>query len=112
MEWDKLLQREKRDESRPERSGAASRDGDSLIRQICGQIGTTGRAETEDEAISAEGRTSLPDGYMRRAPVQRYYTPPDFTKKRVLKAVLIAAGLCFAALLALALLKSGLFRFQ
>ena len=112
MEWNKLLQRHPENESRTEQDAAASRDGESLIRQVCGQIGMTGSEDASAERVAAEERVCLPDGYMRRSPIQRYRTPRDFAKKRFLRAALVLLALCLAALLALALLKSGLFRLK
>ena len=111
MALKELLQQHTQEEVRTESDGDLSHGGDGLIAQVCGEIEPTagGIAETP---LTAEGRISLPDGYMRRSPVQAYRTPSDYAKKRVVKAVLIAAGLCLVVLLGLALLKSGLFRLR
>ena len=111
MALKELLPQNAREEARSESDGGASRGGDGLIAQVCGEIGSTA-GDAAEAHFAAEGRVFLPDGYLRRSPVQAYRTPPDYAKKRVVKAVLIAAGLCLIVLLGLALLKSGLFRLR
>ncbi len=109
MALKELLQQNRQEEAPAAPSGAASPGGDGLIAQICGEIGPSAGDDPRSTA-GAEGGVQLPDGYLRRSPVQALRTPPDYGKKRAGRAALIAAGLCLLALLGLALLKSGLFR--
>lgn len=112
MAWKELLRQQDEKETRPaETDGDASRDGGSLIRQICGNDPPVSEPGAAWEPGREGERVSLPDGYVRRSPVQRYRTSPDYMRKRVQKIIVIVVALCLVALLVLALLKSDMLKF-
>ena len=114
-DWEELLRRhggQKDQPDRPEDGGA--RSAGSLIQQVR-ELGVQAGAGAQPSAADDDAPQEavvLPDGYVRRSPVQRYRTPEDYSRRLIRKAVLAVIGLCFLALLVMALLKSGLLRFK
>ena len=111
MAWEELL-KQKEGEPRPsEPEGAASRGRDGLIAQICGE---TVPAESGAPAKSSadEAHMRLPDGYVRRTPVQEYRVSQEYKRKRIRRAVLAVVVLGLLVLLVLAVLKSGLIKLR
>ena len=106
MAWKELLEQQNTQRERRTEADDAPKDRGGLIALACGGI-----AQSADEADAREC-IRLPDGYLRRSPPQPYLTPPDYARKRMRKVITAAAVLCLAALLVLALLKSGLIRFN
>ncbi|MCI8438607.1 MAG: hypothetical protein HFF73_03680 [Oscillospiraceae bacterium] len=51
------------------------------------------------------------DGYVRRSPVQPYYTPPGYRRRRLIRWGAAALAALIAALAAWGLYQSGLLRF-
>ena len=95
---------------------AERREQGSLIRQAAAMIGQTGEEgfappSGGESAGEAEEPETCGDGYVRRSPVQAYGTAADYYARRIRRAVTIVAGIFLAALLVLALLRSGLLRF-
>ena len=112
MAWKELLQQHQLAEdgqTLPEQG--ASREQGSLIRQVCEQFGKT-VAETAAEDDDMQGPVRCADGYVRRSPVQPYGTAEDFLRRRIRRIVMIVLGVIFAALLILALMRSGLLVFR
>ena len=112
MAWEELMiQQTGRDPRKTEQDGGTSSDRETLIRQICGDMGgTTAEPAPKDDA--EEMPAPLPDGYVRRTPVQEYKTAPDFHRRRIGKVVQAVIVLIFLGLLILALFKSGLLRWR
>lgn len=99
-------------------SFAVAEARESLIRRVAKMapgapsedaLRTLGRPELSAERWDPEPEEAqpLPDGYVRRSPVQSYRTPVGFRKRQILEIVLTAALLCLAALLVLALMRSN-----
>lgn len=113
-EWQELLQKV---QVRPDGAAAltdgTAQDGSSLMQQVRELVGVTGPAagEAAEAGLSAPGEC-FRDGYVRRSPVQEYVTPPDYKRKTIRKCVLIVLGVCFLALLVVALLRTGLLSFK
>ena len=110
MAWKELLQQEEGIPRPTGQDGSASRNKDGLIAQLCGE---TVPAAGEDETIkpdAEEEHVQFADGYVRRSPVQKYRTAPDFTRKRIRKAIVAVVVIGLIVLLGVALLKSGLIK--
>ncbi len=112
-EWENLLRRQRDQEDQqendtPRRAGSLMEE----VRDLVGETGAEPAPAKEQESETEETVVKYSDGYVRVSPVQEYYTPPDFNRRRIKKAVLILAGLCFLVLLVIALLRSGLLRFR
>ena len=112
MAWEELLKQQTGTEPRKtEPEGGASPERETLIQQICGDMGGT-VCEAAPESNPEETPAPLSDGYVRRTPVQPYKTAPDFRKRRIGKIVQAAIVLVLLGLLVLALFKSGLIRWS
>ena len=112
MAWEELLkQQTERENQKTEQDGRTPQERETLITQICGEMGGEDRkAAPENDA--EEPPAPLSDGYVRRTPVQKYMTAPDFHRKRVGRVVQVVIVLLFVALLVLALFKSDLIRWS
>ncbi len=104
--------------SRQESARTLPKDGDeftrgSLIRQVRSLVGISGAYKAGEEELPGGEweRVCCRDGYVRRSPVQAYRTPEDYPRRRIRKALVILIVLIIAALLALAIFKSGIIRF-
>ena len=112
MAWEELLKQQTGKEPRKtESDGGTPSERETLIRQICGEMGGTAH-EAAPENEAEEPPAPLSDGYVRRTPVQKYTTAPDFRRKRIGRVVQAAIVLIVLALLVLALFKSGLIRWS
>ena len=110
MAWEELLKQQTGGETRKtERDGRTSPERETLIREICGNMGVTD-CENAPKNDAEEAPAPLSDGYVRRTPVQKYMTAPDLYKRRVGRAVQALIVLVLLALLVFALFKSGLIR--
>lgn len=109
MAWKELLQQQEGMEPRTaDTEGSAPRGSEGMISQICGDAAPVSGADAKAEPDAAEEQTILPDGYVRRTPVQVYTTAPDFRRRRIRKAIIAVIAVFLLALLLVALLKSGL----
>jgi hypothetical protein len=94
-------------------SGAAVGKG-SLIRKAAELAQSS--AEEPGEEPDGIPETDVPmqyeDGYVRRSPVQPYYTAEDYEKKRIRKILTYAVVACIVVLLAVALMRSGMLRLR
>ena len=114
MAWKELLELHGTKEESLPLSDGEMRDKGSLISQVRGMAGDT----RSEDASAAAASGALPelvccrDGYLRRTPVQAYRTAEDFNRRRIRKAVTVVLVLILAALLLLALMKSGLLVFR
>ncbi|MBO4419376.1 MAG: hypothetical protein J5789_06100 [Oscillospiraceae bacterium] len=109
MAWKELLQQQNETEqSVAEQDPGPVRDRTSLIRRICGDSKPSG--DTAAEPAANREPITLPDGYVRRSPVQQYHTAPDYLRRRVRKIILGVLVLVFFVLLMAVLLKTGLIR--
>ncbi len=115
-EWEELLRRHGGQKEQPrQQEDAGARAAGSLIQQVRElgmQTGAGASAAADDADDETQESVPLPDGYVRLTPVQRYRTPVDYTRRIVRKVILIIVGVGLVALLALALVKSGLLRFR
>lgn len=112
MAWKELLQQQEQGVRNPaEPNSGSQRDRGSLIRQVCGENGLTEAANTAEEPVSDREPVILPDGYERRSPVQEYHTSPDYMRRRVRKVIIAVLLVIGTALVVLALIRGGLFRF-
>ena len=112
MPWEELLKQQTgRESGRTEQDSAAPQERETLIRQICDNMGVTDR-ETAPKTDAEESPAPLSDGYVRRTPVQKYATAPDYNRRRVGRAVQAVIVLIVLALLILALFKSDLIRWS
>jgi hypothetical protein len=112
MPWEELLkQQTEREPRRTEQNGAAPQERETLIRQICDNMGGTDR-KIAPKTDAEEAPAPLSDGYVRRTPVQKYMTAPDYKRRRIGRAVQAAIVLILFALLILALFKSDLIRWS
>lgn len=111
-EWKELLQKHNLQEDRQARmSDGDPQDAGTLLKMVQELVGQTDKAsETEPEDAAAP--VCLPDGYVRRSPVQAYVTPADYRKKTVRRVILIVLGVGFFVLLVIALLRTGLLSFK
>ena len=111
MAWEELLKQKEGGPRPSESEGAASRGRDGLIAHICGD---TVQAESgaPSRSLADETNMLLPDGYMRRTPVQEYRISQEFKRKRIRRAVLAVVVLGLVVLLVLAILKSGLIKLK
>lgn len=109
MAWKELLNKGQGEPRPAEPEGGASRDRNGLIDLVCGD---TVPADTDNMpgTSAKEVCVQLPDGYIRRTPVQEYRTAPDFKRKRIRRAVTAVIVLILLALLIMALFNSGLVR--
>lgn len=112
MPWEELLKQQTgREPGRTEQNGAAPQERETLIRQICDNMGGADR-QTAPKTDAEEAPAPLSDGYVRRTPVQKYATAPDYKRRRIGRAVQAAIVLILFALLVLALFKSDLIRWS
>ncbi len=114
MSLEELLKQQEngREIAPPPRDGKP-RGGDSLLRQAEEMAGQAAAPPAERDEADREP-LRLPDGYVRRSPVQVYQTAEDYGRRRARRAGLIALGVVVAALVLAALVKSGfvVFRFR
>ena len=112
MPWEELLKQQTgREPGRTEQNGAAPQERETLIRQICDNMGGTD-GKTAPKSDAEEAPVPLSDGYVRRTPVQKYKTAPDYKRRRIGRAVQAVIVLILFALLVLALFKSDLIRWS
>ena len=114
MAWEELLKlHEKQEDGLSQALDDEARDKGSLIRQAAAMIGQT-EAEAAGPAEDGEGEgpVTYADGYLRRSPEQVYMTAEDYDRRRIRKAILIAAAAVLAVLLVLALTRTGLLRLR
>ena len=114
MSWEELLrQRNGREGDLPSQD-EAPRNGGSLIQQAGEMAGQAAAAPLSQEEEAPREPVCLSDGYVRRSPVQPYLTAEDYGRHRVRRALMTVLGLIVAALVLLALIKSGflVFRFR
>ncbi|MBQ6235835.1 MAG: hypothetical protein IJK54_07935 [Clostridia bacterium] len=112
MAWEELLKQQTGTEPRKtEQDGGMPPERETLIREICGEMGSAERKDTP-ENNPEETPAPLSDGYVRRTPVQTYKTAPDYTKRRIGRVVQALIVLTVLGLLVLALFKSGLIRWS
>jgi len=109
-----LRQQEDGKESAPPPQDGKPRGGDSLIRQAEAMAGQAAAAPPAQRMEADREPLRLPDGYVRRSPVQVYQTAEDYGRRRARRAGLAVLGLLVAALVLAALVKSGfvVFRFR
>ena len=114
MAWEELLKlHEKQEDGLSQAFDDEARDKGSLIRQAAAMIGQT-ETEAGDPAedVEAEEPVTYADGYLRRSPEQVYMTAEDYDRRRIRKAIVIAAAAVLAVLLVLALTRTGLLRLR
>lgn len=112
-EWKELLQKHQTQENDPSQTtDGASRDSGSLLQQVRELVGQTDGAGAGEADGGAENPIRFSDGYVRRTPVQEYFTPADYRRKTIRKWLLIVCGVCLAALLVIALYRTGLLSFK
>ena len=113
-EWKELLQKHQTQENDPSQTtDGASRDSGSLLQQVRELVRQTDRTGGAGEADGGETKPiCFSDGYVRRSPVQEYFTPADYRRKTIRKWLLIVCGVCLAALLVIALYRTGLLSFK
>ena len=112
MAWEELLKQQTgQDPRKTEPDGGTPPERETLIQQICGDLGGTER-EAVPEHNPEETPVPLSDGYLRRTPVQPYKTAPDLKKRRIGRVIQAAIVLILLGLLVLALFKSGLIRWS
>ena len=109
-----LRQQEDGRESAPLPQDGKPRGGDSLLREAEAMAGKAAALPPAERDESEREPVRLPDGYVRRSPVQVYQTAEDYGRRRARRAGLIALGVVVAALVLAALVKSGfvVFRFR
>ena len=115
MAWEELLkQHEDQNSGVPVPVKAEDRPQGSLIQQVGRAMGKTGweMAEPASEEAAYLEPVRLPDGYVRSSPVQVYVTPPDYHRRKIRKLILGAVALVFLALVAVALVRSGLMKIR
>ncbi len=116
MAWEELLRQHGRSETAgPDAAADAGQRGGGLIRRAGELIGQTEAETADDRPDGWEDDAEIQlcaDGYVRKSPVQAYCTAEDYNRRRIRKAILITVGVCFAALLAYALMRAGLLRFR
>ena len=108
MAWEELQieqQTQTAVQPQPEPGAAWSRGG--LLEQVCALLGPAAAADAARKNLDAPAeRAVCADGYVRRSPVQPYFTPEDFGRRRTRKIVLIIVGVVFVVLLVTALVRS------
>ena len=113
-EWKELLQKHQTQESDSSQlTDGASRDSGSLLQQVRELVGQTDKTGDAGEADGVAAKpVCFSDGYVRRSPVQEYFTPADYRRKTIRKWLLIFCGVCLAVLLVIALYRTGLLSFK
>ena len=112
MAWEELLKQQTgREPQKTEPDGKTSPERETLIRQICDGMGGTAQTAAPDNGAE-EPPAPLSDGYVRRTPVQKYKTHPDYRKKHIGRIVQAVIVLILLGLLILALFKSDLIRWN
>jgi hypothetical protein len=115
MAWEELLKlHETQEDGLPLTGIGETRENVSLIRKVGVLYGqtVTEHAPLEEDDDTYHEPVHCADGYVRRSPVQPYLTAEDFNRRRVRKIVTVVVGVCFVALLVLALVRAGLFRLR
>ena len=111
MPWEELLKLHDSGESQAAPAREDVSQPDSLIRQAAALVGQPAPAEAGTEKKET-GPVYCGDGYIRRSPVQEYRTAADFRRRRIRRLLGLLLVLVLAALLVLALLKTGLFKLK
>lgn len=90
-------------------SQAGTRDRGSLIQQAGEMFSLPEEGfPVPDSAGDPPEVVTCEDGYVRRSPVQPYLVAEDYQKRRIRKAVTVAAVVLLAVLLLVALVKAHL----
>ena len=104
MAMEQLLEQQTESAAPQPEPGAAR---GSLLQQVRALLGQSAAADAGRKTASAPAEpTVCADGYVRRSPVQPYYTPEDFGRRRTRKIILIIVGVVFVVLLVTALVRS------
>ncbi len=115
MAWEELLRlHDERAGDPSQQDGREKAAGGSLIqlvRRAVGQPETPLLPEAPEDETGA-GPAAFGDGYVRRSPVQPYQTAADYKRRRVRRIIAAVLVVCFVVLLALALMRAGLFRLR
>ncbi len=90
-------------------SQAGTRDRGSLIRQACEMFSLPEEGFPVPDSDGDQPESVVcGDGYVRRSPVQPYLVAEDYQKRRIRKAVTVAAVAFLAILLIVALVRANL----
>ncbi len=113
MPWEELLKLHETGEDKLDPVKEDRFDTGSLIRQVAALTGHAGPGPAVGmPRLEAGEPVYCADGYLRRSPVQPYFTAADFRRRRVRKIITAVLLLCLAALLVVVLLRSGLFKLK
>ena len=114
-EWEELLRKhrlEDKEQNSSEDGGA--RSAGSLIaqaRELGVQADVNSPEADAENADALPEPVCLPDGYVRRSPVQAYRTPEGYLRRQIRKWVLILLGIALLVLLVVALIRGDIIRF-
>ena len=111
MALEQLLEQQTETPAQPQPEPGAARAQGSLLQQVRALLGQSAAADAGRRAAEAPAeRVVCADGYVRRSPVQPYYTPEDFGRRRTRRIILYAVGVVFVVLVVTALVRSGWIR--